>query len=651
MTFRFLILLSFTMAAATLLAGCSTTRQVRIEYPSSESSHLESLPGFAGIDGDDYYIQLISDFDFTGNQALRESCSDIGPSYDSGAFSATLLFHIHNDALRFEREASGFLYQTSTGKCNFSFEAQKVYLTPWIRLDSSKDNLINYSFLTSENTDVDLSKLAGDLNAASDLLALTGVGTGIAVIGKLASYWMLGTHKDLGPGSAAGKQQPSATQTIINQVITEGRSAGILKDPAAQAENPVATPRAGEAPQAPGKGDREASEHRAQGQRRSESHSLPQVASYSGKAGTLNEARFKVYEVIQGSLRFLDPDTRSLGTLRVYPEILPSLLLKIAPNGLPDATDLSLDELWRSKIKAGAADINLRQIIASAEHDEQINLEPDWRQYDELEINCRKLKVVLKDLGFNKFDRNAILYYFLNNSTDWKNYNVIGQPGLPNEFRMSQLEKLRSKNFGKCLSPEDYKTMKRMGLPVKTAEDWNAIAESGQEKIKLLGPLQSIERQLVPVIKNPNPEEMERQAFPLLATQAGGNGTVLLQNHLSNFGLEQILGVPAIPGEGVVISASQLAKALSGLKIAELSCARPAMEQGKPIANVGLLLFTTQAGSPIATGGALEFEFNGGIISRLTIQHPTYRDFKQSLEDYPEIGGCRIDSHLIDKLY
>ncbi|MCI0666902.1 MAG: hypothetical protein L0Y43_02470 [Methylococcaceae bacterium] len=643
MTVRFVILLCFTMAAAAFVAGCSSTRQIRIDHPSSESTGLESLPGFAGIDGDDYYIQWISDFDFSGSEALEESCGDIGPSYDRGAFLATLLFRMDNAALKFEREASGFLYQTSTGKCNFSFEARKVYLTPWMRLDSSRDTLINYSFLTSENTDVDLSRLAGDLNAASDLLALTGVGTGVAVIGKLASYWMLGSEKTAVP---AGKQQPTATQAIINQVITEGQAAKILNEPAAG--SPTAPTE--ESPQARD-GASKTSEPRTEGQRRSELHSLPNGVSYSGKSGTLNEARFKVYEAIQGSLRFLDPDTRPLGTLRVYPEILPSLLLKIAPNGLPDASDLSLDELWRSKIKAGAADVNLRQIIASAGHDEKPNLEPDWRQYEALEIDCRKLKVVLKDLGFNKFDRNAILYYYLNHSPDWKNYNVAGQDGPPDEFRVSQVEKLRKKNFGNCLSREDYRTMKRMGLAVKTGEDWDAIAESGQKTIKLLGPLQSIERQLVPVIKNPNPEEMERQAFPLLATQSGGNGTVLLQNHLSNFGLEGILGVPAIPGTGVVINASQLSKVLSGLKIAELSCARPAMEQGRPLANLGILLFTTREGSPITTGGALEFEFNGGIISRLTFQHPTFRDFKQSLEDYPEIGGCRIDSALAGKLY
>jgi hypothetical protein len=28
-----------------------------------------------------------------------------------------------------------------------------------------------------------------------------------------------------------------------------------------------------------------------------------------------------------------------------------------------------------------------------------------------------------------------------------------------------------------------------------------------------------------------------------------------------------------------------------------------------------------------------------------------FSHLKQSLEDYPEIGGCRIDSGLVDKLY
>jgi hypothetical protein len=26
--------------------------------------------------------------------------------------------------------------------------------------------------------------------------------------------------------------------------------------------------------------------------------------------------------------------------------------------------------------------------------------------------HCRKLKLVMKDLGVNKFDRNAVIYYF-----------------------------------------------------------------------------------------------------------------------------------------------------------------------------------------------------------------------------------------------
>lgn len=650
MTFRFFILLFVMLAAAALSAGCSTTRQIGIEYPSSESSTLKSLPGFAGIDGDDYYVQLVSDFDFSGNQALNERCGNLGPSYDSGAFNATLLFRVRNDALRLDREASGFLYQSSTGECNFSFETQKVYLTPWIRLDSSKDTLINYNFLTSNNTDVDISKLAGDLNAASGLLALTGVGTGVAVVGKIASYWMLNAQKapELEPGAAP---QNSATQAAVKQAITEGRSAGVLQNSAGASVNPAPKPAPGESPKASGPEARGASGQSAEGKHRSESHSLPRVASYSGDSGVLQESRFKVYEVVHGSLGVFDPDPRPLGTLRVYPDLLPSLLLRIAPNGLPDATDLTLDELWRSKIKTGVSDINLKQMITAAGQDARPNLQPDWRNYEDTERNCRKLKVVLRDLGFNKFDRNAVLYYFLNNAPDWKNYNLTGPDGLPDEFRISQVEKLRRKNFGNCLSPEDYKTMKRMGLPVKTTEDWNAITESGQKTIQLLGPLQSIERQLVPVIKNQNPEEMERQAFPLLATQSGGKGTVLLQNHLSNFGLEGILGVPPIPGGGIVINAAQLSKVLNGLKIADLSCARPAMEQGKPIGNVGILLFATGEGSPIASGGALEFEFNGGIISRLTIQHPTFRDFKQSLEDHPEIGGCRVDSALIEKLY
>ena len=107
-----------------------------------------------------------------------------------------------------------------------------------------------------------------------------------------------------------------------------------------------------------------------------------------------------------------------------------------------------------------------------------------------------------------------------------------------------------------------------------------------------------------------------------------------------------------IPGEGVIVSARQLAQVFSGLSINELSCARIISDQmGKPVANVGILLFTTKEGSPRAKGGAMEFEFSGGKITRIAFQLPTYRDFEQDVLDHPEVGGCRIDPSFLSKLH
>ncbi|MBE0436522.1 MAG: hypothetical protein IBX56_12035 [Methylomicrobium sp.] len=61
-------------------------------------------------------------------------------------------------------------------------------------------------------------------------------------------------------------------------------------------------------------------------------------------------------------------------------------------------------------------------------------------------------------------------------------------------------------------------------------------------------------------------------------------------------------------------------------------------------------MFTTQDGSPWPKSGAIEFEIQSGKISRIAFQHPTFRDFEQSLTDYPEIGGCRIDKSFVESL-
>jgi hypothetical protein len=178
---------------------------------------------------------------------------------------------------------------------------------------------------------------------------------------------------------------------------------------------------------------------------------------------------------------------------------------------------------------------------------------------------------------------------------------------------------------------------------------------------------------------------MEQQIFPLLTTTKNGDGTVLIQNHLGDFGLERLLNMPqvptpalpapattstptvtptestatpifpasaAIPGSGIIINARQLVQVFSGLSIDQLSCARIIPDQlGKPLANTGILLFTTKESSPRAKGGAMEFEFSGGKINRIAFQLPTYRDFEQDLLDHPEVGGCRIEPSFLIKLH
>jgi hypothetical protein len=300
----------------------------------------------------------------------------------------------------------------------------------------------------------------------------------------------------------------------------------------------------------------------------------------------------------------------------------------------------------------------------------------------------------MKDLGFNKFDRNVYLYYFLANNADWLNYNISAQKVQNEDISAKTLQKYRSNNFGNCLATDDFAAMKAMGLTVNTDSDWTQMGASSQKKEQFFQPLKSIERQLLAVLKNPNKTEMESQIYPLLNTASKGDGTVLLQNRLGDFGLEKLVqpvtppavpvpekaagsGTPSdsktatppttsssapfvaaptasapIPGEGLVITARQMAQVFSGLDFNDLSCARVIPEQlGKSTANIGILLFTTKTGSPRPKGGAMEFEFSNGKINRIAFQSPTYRDFEQDVKDRPEVGGCRIDPGLLDKLH
>lgn len=610
MSIRTISSVKLILVAGTLLSGCTTTRQIVVDHPSTQASQFQPLQGFQSIDGDDYYVRLISEFDFKGDNVLKSGCTNMAPSYEKGDLSAALIYSVRNEALKFSREATGFLYQATTGKCNFTFDAKKLYLTPWIRLDSGKETMVDYNFYTNANSDVDVSSLVGDVNAAGNLLALTGVGMGVAIMGQVAGQWV------------KSNQQAVVTTPAAHQSAKHS----------------------------------------------SESHSLPAATAFLGKVGTLNQTVFKVYDVAEGGFNLLGSGTTQLGELKIYPEILPSLLLKTTADGIPDARDLSFEEIGYSPIKSAAGEINLQQLIEQSKHPAKPNLKPDWNNYQEVETSCRKLKLVMKDLGFNKFDRNAVIYYFLAKNSDWNNYNISRQKTQSEEMRPKVIEGYRSKNFASCLAVDDYAVMKAMGLPVNTPSDWDQVGEASQKKEYTFTQLKSIERQLVAVLKNPNKAEMEQQLFPLLNTTKNGDGSVLLQNHLGDFGLELLLNpsvvpVPAeasiapvaptaIPGEGVIVSARQLAQVFSGLSISELSCARPVPDGlGKSVGNAGLLLFTTKEGGPRVKGGAMEFEFFGGKITRIAFQLSTYRDFEQDLLDRPEIGGCRIDPAFLAKLH
>lgn len=592
MPIRPALLIHAVLLSSGLLTACATSRQIVVDYPKTDTLPLSPIKGQPSVTSDDYYVQIVSEFAFKGENALKTGCSDIGSSYESGDLSAALLFNVSNETIKLNRETSGFLYQATTGKCNFKLETKKVSLTPWLRLDSAKETQVAYSFLTSTSQEANLSQLVGDINAASGLMALTGVGTGIAVMGQLAGSWV-----------DANAAQPA------------------VKKPAASAKYS------------------------------SETHNLPASVVFGNNGGQLNQSRLEVYEVVDAGIKAWASETKLLGEMRIYPELQPSLLLKTAVDGVPDAHDLSLDELLRLPIQTTAGQIPLRQLIDQVDQAEKPNLQPDWQQYGEVENQCRRLKLVLKGLGFNKFDRNAVLYYFLSKSADWKNFNITPQKAMADAVRPSVLEQYRGKDFGGCLASEDYAAMQSMRLPVNSLQDWDSLTSSRQKKEGVISSVQSVGRQLLTAVNHPDKDEISRQLYPLLTTEKDGIGTVLLQNHLGNFGLEGLLQLPAIPDQGTVISAAQFATVIAGLNVDSFSCVRPALEQGKPLANIGIALFVGKPGSPREKGGALEFEVAQGKIVRLAFQHPSYRDFEQSIADYPDLGGCRIEADYLNKLH
>lgn len=610
-----------------LLVACASTRQIAIDYPNSGNAPSSSaaatthrqflaLPGFNAIDGDEYYVRLQSEFNYQGENVLKQGCSNLAPSYEKNDMSSALVFTVRNEALKFTNEAVGFLYQASTGKCNFKFDAKKLTLTPWMRLDTGKDTQVDYSFYSSANSDMDVSGLVGDISAASSLLALTGVGMGVAIVGEVAGQW--------------AKTSPA----IKSAASTTAKSS-------------------------------------------TETHSLSSIVSFSGNTGSLNQTVFKVYAVAEGGVNILGSDTQPIGELKIFSEIIPSLLLKAKPDGIPDARDLSFDEISEVPIKSSTGEILLAQLIAQSKHSAKPNLKPNLANYEDVATNCRKIKLVMKDLGFNKFDRNAFLYYFLSNSPDWQNYHTPMQKIAADNLSAATVAAYQGKDFSACITADDLAVMRMMGLAVNLPADWQQITVSNQKKEQFYTPLKSVARQLLAVLKNPKQPEMEQQLFPLLATAKQGEGTVLLQNHLGDFGLEKLLLPPAqpdqpqanvavvqpaavpvvaapqsIPGEGLIVTAKQLVQVFSGLGFDGFSCARSSPEQqGQITASVGIILFTTHQGGAWAKGGALEFEFSAGKINRLSFQLPTFRDFEQDVLDHPEVGGCRIEPSFLEKLH
>ncbi|MCX7085385.1 MAG: hypothetical protein NTY69_07570 [Methylococcales bacterium] len=621
-----------SLVATSVLVACAPTRQIALDYPSKQkdakemgpsslSHQFEPISGFKLIDGDDYYIRFISEFDFKGESVLKDGCSEMSPNYENGDLTSSLIFNIRNDALKFKNETTGFLYQATTGKCNYKFEAKKTVLTPWMRLDSGIETLIDYSFVTSANSEVNMNGVAGDVTAASNLLALTGVGVGVAAVGQIAGQWA--------KNSAASRP---ASKSSVKQS--------------------------------------------------SESHSLATLVDYSAKKGVLNQVKFQVYSVAEGGLNVLGAESQNLGDLKVYPEITPSLLLKTTVDGVPDARNLSLEEIGYLPSKSTVGEVKLAELIEDSKNTNKPNLKPDWNSYADVEVNCRTIKLMLKDLGFNKFDRNAFLFYFLKNSPDWLNYNKTIQQLQIEETPTKTVDIYKSKSFGSCLLPEDYDVMKSMGLQINLPEDWQKIQESGHKKDQILIPLKSIERQFSSVLTNPNKVEVEQQLYPLIHTDSKGDGTVLLQNYLGEFGLDKMLLEPRapevvvdgsknlgstdsvssintaivepikIPGEGLVITAHQLANVISVMAFSEFSCARFLTDhQGQTIFNDGILLFTTRLGSPRSKGGAIEFEFSSGKINRIAFQLSTYKDFEQDVLSHPAMGGCAIKPEFINQLH
>jgi hypothetical protein len=589
MQYRYACVVMSWAVVCSVLSGCSSSRQLAVDYPKSEVAALSPLKGQSAVSTDDYYVQLVSEFDFKGDNALKNGCSEMGGSYENGDISSAVLYTVKNTDLKLQQQVSGLTYQATTGRCNYKLETPKVILTPWLRLDLAQGTELEYQFLTSNSRETDYGKMLNNVNTAGSLLAFTGVGAGVAVVGKLAETWT--------------QKQPNNT----------------VKSP-------------------------------ANTQYGAEIHALPGPIASQGERLQLQHSRLPVYEVLEGRVKVGSPDTKLLGELHIYPQVSPSLLVKQRSEGLPDAQDLSWDALMRQPMHVPGGDMPLQQWIDKLSQADKPNLQPDWQNYQEVEAQCQKLKAVLRDLGFNKFDRNAVLYYFLRQSKDWQNFNIGAQRAMKDDIRPKTLEQFRNQGFGNCLVADDYSAMKTMHLPVNTPGDWDQLTDNRNRREDQITPVQSAGRQLLAALNNADKDQVAKQLYPLLKSEQNGDGTLLLENHLSNFAMDALLQ-NTVPDAGLIVTAQQLATVFAGLNVERYSCVRPMQNQGQPQANIGMLLFATRAGSPKEKGGAIEFELAQGKIKRIAFQLPSYRDFEQSLTDYPDFAGCRVDADFVNQLH
>jgi hypothetical protein len=65
----------------------------------------------------------------------------------------------------------------------------------------------------------------------------------------------------------------------------------------------------------------------------------------------------------------------------------------------------------------------LQQLIEQSTHPATPNLKSDWNNFQDAEVNCPKLKLFMKKVDFNKFDRN----FELSTDRDFEQ-DLLGRP-------------------------------------------------------------------------------------------------------------------------------------------------------------------------------------------------------------------------------